>query len=60
VQAVYRKILTMATSKKMSSGNIVNLVANDTQFMTDTLTAFNNGITAPIQIIIGNIPIIQF
>jgi len=53
VQAVYRKVLSIRASKTSSSGNIVNLVANDTQFLTDTLTAFNNGITAPFQIIIA-------
>lgn len=53
VQAVYRKVLSVRASKASSSGNIVNLVANDTQFLTDTLTAFNNGLTAPFQIIIA-------
>jgi len=54
VQSVFRKVLSMSSTKGgTNSGYIVNLVANDTQFLMDTIQAFNNGLTAPIQIIIA-------
>eukprot|EP01118_Nematostelium_gracile_P016057 TRINITY_DN656_c0_g1_i1.p1 TRINITY_DN656_c0_g1~~TRINITY_DN656_c0_g1_i1.p1 ORF type:complete len:1510 (-),score=442.59 TRINITY_DN656_c0_g1_i1:26-4555(-) len=52
VQLVYRKVLTLGASRDANSGNIVNLVANDAQFVCDTLVAFTGGIIAPIQVLI--------
>jgi ABC-type multidrug transport system fused ATPase/permease subunit len=51
IQEVYRKVLNVAPSRTSNSGQVVNLLANDAQFVADTMPAFSAGLTAPIQII---------
>ena len=51
IQLVYRKVLKVAPSKTANSGQVVNLISNDTQFFNDTLAAFTTGLTAPVQVI---------
>lgn len=49
---VYQKALRLPPSKNRNTGQIVNLVASDTQLLSDTLVFFNQGFIAPIQIIV--------
>jgi ABC-type multidrug transport system fused ATPase/permease subunit len=49
---VYQKALRLPPSKSRNTGQIVNLVASDTQLLSDTLVFFNQGFIAPIQIIV--------
>jgi hypothetical protein len=43
INMLYRKILTLDPHKAADSGQVANLIANDTQFIENTLPNFNNG-----------------
>jgi len=55
IRLVYSKTLKIAPTKSANSGQVVNLVGNDAQFVAATLPAFVGGIVAPLQIIIATI-----
>lgn len=48
---LYRKVLTLASNKNSNSGQIVNLVSQDAQMISESIGIFNNGFVAPIQIV---------
>jgi ABC-type multidrug transport system fused ATPase/permease subunit len=50
---LYRKVLTLASNKNSNSGQIVNLVSQDAQMISESIGIFNNGFVAPIQIVIA-------
>jgi len=52
-ELVYKKVIKLEPTKKTNSGQIVNLLANDTQFFADTLAIFNSGLVSPVQIIVA-------
>ena len=47
----YRKALKLGNTKTRNTGNVVNLIAQDAQLITDSLPFFNQGFIAPLQII---------
>lgn len=60
MQIVYRKVTTVAVTTKTNSGQVVNLIANDSQFIADTLQNFIIGIVAPFQLIGTLLPFLSF
>jgi hypothetical protein len=55
---LYRKMLTLAPTKDSNTGELVNLVSSDAQFISDTINLFTLGFVAPLQIISESLPFI--
>lgn len=51
---IYKKILKSGNTNS-ESGKITNLIANDAQFMLDTIVMFQTGLLAPLQAIFATI-----
>jgi hypothetical protein len=51
IQLIYRKSLSMVPTTESSTGQVVNLMSTDAQTLAESVSMFNLGVVAPLQII---------